>query len=134
MYDNLALAMRAGGARTKDIRNRIPYVLDLVDLTEKADCYPAELSGGEQQRASIARALVNNPSTIIADEPTGNLDLMRLLGRINQLGITVVVVTHARELVNLFSKRVVTLEEGRIISDGIGRYVGGRIRGGYLHG
>ena len=140
VYENLDFVMRAVGARPRDIRERIPYVLDLVDLTEKAGCYPRELSGGEQQRVSIARALVNNPSTIIADEPTGNLDpersldLMRLLVRINQLGTTVVVVTHARDLVNRFGKRVVTIDEGRIVNDGVGRYVGGQLRGGYLHG
>ena len=140
VYENLDFVMRAVGARPRDIRERIPYVLDLVDLTEKAGCYPRELSGGEQQRVSIARALVNNPSTIIADEPTGNLDpersldLMRLLVRINQLGTTVVVVTHARDLVNRFGKRVVTIDEGRIVNDGVGRYVGGQRRGGYLHG
>ena len=140
VYDNLAFVMRAVGAGPRDIRNRIPYVLDLVDLQDKAKCYPSELSGGEQQRVSIARALVNNPSTIIADEPTGNLDpersldLMRLLVQINALGTTVVVVTHARELVDRFDKRVVTIDEGRIVNDGVGRYVGGRLRGGYLHG
>ena len=96
------------------------------------DCYPRELSGGEQQRVAIARALVNHPSTIIADEPTGNLDpdrsmdLMRLLIRVNQMGTTVVVVTHARELVNRFGKRVVTLDAGLITHDAVGRYVGGR--------
>ena len=89
---------------------------------------------------SIARALVNNPSTIIADEPTGNLDpersldLMRLLVRINQLGTTVLVVTHARELVNRFGKRVVTIDQGQVVNDAVGRYVGGQLRGGYLHG
>ena len=140
IYQNLDFVMRAVGSRPKSIPERIAYVLDLVELGPKADRYPRELSGGEQQRASIARALVNNPSTIIADEPTGNLDpersldLMRLLIRVNQMGSTVVVVTHARELVNRFSKRVVTLDEGRVVNDAIGGYVGGRIRGGYLHG
>ena len=115
------------------IRQRIPYVLDLVGLKKKADYYPTELSGGEQQRVAIARALVNNPDTIIADEPTGNLDpersleLMDLLVRINALGTTVVVVTHEKELVNRFGKRVVTLEKGRVIRDQVGGYVGGRI-------
>ncbi|MBR0311383.1 MAG: ATP-binding cassette domain-containing protein, partial [Oscillospiraceae bacterium] len=92
----------------------------------KANQYPHELSGGEQQRVAIARALVNNPNTIIADEPTGNLDparsleIMRLLGRINELGTTVVVVTHERDLVNRFRKRVVMLEQGLITGDGVG--------------
>ena len=140
VVQNLEFVMRAVGAGMRDLENRIPYVLDLVDLSDKGACYPRELSGGEQQRVSIARALVNNPSTIIADEPTGNLDpersldLMRLLVRINQLGTTVVVVTHARDLVNRFGKRVVTIDEGRIVNDAVGRYVGGQLRGGYLHG
>ena len=97
-----------------------------MGLEEKADQYPHELSGGEQQRVAIARALVNNPNTIIADEPTGNLDparsleIMRLLNRINELGTTVVIVTHERDLVNRFRKRVVLLEQGLITGDGIG--------------
>ena len=101
-------------------------MLELVGLEEKTDRYPNELSGGEQQRVAIARALINNPSTIIADEPTGNLDparsleIMRLLERINQLGTTMVVVTHEKDLVNQFKKRVVTLEQGVIMSDGDG--------------
>ena len=133
VYDNLDFVMRAVGAPNKEIRQRIPYVLDLVGLKTKADYYPTELSGGEQQRVAIARALVNNPDTIIADEPTGNLDpersleLMDLLVRINALGTTVVVVTHEKELVNRFGKRVVTLEKGRVIRDQVGGYVGGRI-------
>ena len=133
VYDNLDFVMRAVGAPNKEIRQRIPYVLDLVGLKKKSDYYPTELSGGEQQRVAIARALVNNPDTIIADEPTGNLDpersleLMDLLVRINALGTTVVVVTHEKELVNRFGKRVVTLEKGRVIRDQVGGYVGGRI-------
>ncbi|MBE6963838.1 MAG: cell division ATP-binding protein FtsE [Ruminococcaceae bacterium] len=133
VYDNLAFAMRAVGTPVKEIRERIPYVLELVGLEKKADCYPTELSGGEQQRVAIARALVNDPNTIIADEPTGNLDpersteLMDLLVKINHLGTTVVVVTHEKELVNHFEKRVITLEAGRIINDSVGGYVGGHI-------
>ena len=121
VYDNLDFVMRAVGASPKEIRKRIPYVLDLVGLAEKANSYPTELSGGEQQRVAIARALVNNPNTIIADEPTGNLDpersleLMSLLVKINQLGTTVVVVTHEKDLVNRFQERVVMLERGRIV-------------------
>ena len=111
-----------------EIRKRVPYVLELVGLDQKGDRKPNQLSGGEQQRVAIARALVNNPQMIIADEPTGNLDPMRsleimmLLERINELGTTVLVVTHAKELVNRFSKRVVAIENGRIISDETGGY------------
>ena len=128
VYENLSFAMRAVGSSPREIKKRIPYVLELVGLEEKTDRYPNELSGGEQQRVAIARALINNPSTIIADEPTGNLDPMRsleimmLLERINELGTTVLVVTHAKELVNRFSKRVVAIENGRIISDETGGY------------
>ena len=133
VYDNVAFAMRVIGAKEKEIRDRVPYVLELVGLENKAKRLPREMSGGEQQRLAIARALVNNPSTIIADEPTGNLDpersleLMDLLVRINALGTTVVVVTHEKDLVNKFGKRVITIDQGRIINDSVGGYVGGRI-------
>ena len=126
VYENLAFAMRAIGASSRDLKRRIPYVLQLVGLDQKADRYPGQLSGGEQQRVAIARALVNNPNMIIADEPTGNLDpsrsleIMMLLERINELGTTVLVVTHEKNLVNRFAKRVVAIEEGRIISDETG--------------
>ena len=128
VWENLAFAMRAAGASPREIRRRIPYVLDLVDLAGKGDRLPNELSGGEQQRVAIARALVNNPQTIIADEPTGNLDpqrsleIMMLLERINELGTTLLVVTHEKELVDRFSKRVVAIENGRLISDETGGY------------
>ena len=123
VYENLGFAMRAVGSSPREIKKRIPYVLELVGLEEKTDRYPNELSGGEQQRVAIARALINNPSTIIADEPTGNLDparsleIMMLLERINELGTTVLVVTHEHELVRHFDRRVVTLSGGHIISD-----------------
>ena len=130
VYENLAFAMRAIGASPRELRRRIPYVLQLVGLEQKADRYPGQISGGEQQRVAIARALVNNPSMIIADEPTGNLDpqrsleIMMLLERINELGTTVLV-THEKALANRFTKRVVAIEAGRIISDETGGYYNG---------
>ena len=126
VYENLSFAMRAVGSSPREAKMRIPYVLKLVGLDGKANQFPNQLSGGEQQRVAIARALVNNPYTIIADEPTGNLDparsleIMMLLERINQLGTTVLVVTHEKDLVNKFQKRVITLERGIVVSDGIG--------------
>ena len=125
VYENVAFAMRVVGAREKDIRERVPYVLDLVGLDTKSRRHPDELSGGEQQRLAIARALVNNPSMIIADEPTGNLDpersfeIMALLQEINNLGTTVLVVTHAQNLVELFHKRTIILDDGVVVSDGL---------------
>ena len=133
VYENLEFVMRAVGMPMQEIKNRIAYVLLLVGLEQKAESYPNELSGGEQQRVAIARALVNNPSTIIADEPTGNLDpersmeIMTLLVKINQLGTTVLVVTHEKDLVNKFGKRVITIDKGCIINDSVGGYVGGHI-------
>ena len=123
VYENVAFAMRVIGASEKEIRERVPYVLELVGLENKSGRHPGELSGGEQQRLAIARALVNNPSTIIADEPTGNLDparsfeIMTLLQEINNLGTTMLVVTHARELVDQFTNRVITIDDGLISSD-----------------
>ena len=128
VYDNVAFAMRVIGANNKQIKKRVPYVLELVGLDKKSRRLPHELSGGEQQRVAIARALVNNPSMIIADEPTGNLDparsleIMMLLEQINALGTTVLVVTHEKELVNRFTKRCVAIDSGRIISDGMDGY------------
>ena len=128
VYENVAFAMRVVGAREREIRERVPYVLELVGLETKEKRHPSALSGGEQQRLAIARALVNNPSTIIADEPTGNLDparsleIMTLLKRINELGTTMLVVTHEKDLVNRFQERVVMLERGRVVGDGVGKY------------
>ena len=125
---NLEFAMRVIGASRREMRRRIPYVLDLVGLKDKLDAHPNELSGGEQQRVAIARALINNPQMIIADEPTGNLDpqrsleIMTVLERINSMGTTMLIVTHEKELVNRFSKRVVAIENGKMISDGQGGY------------
>ena len=130
VFENIEVAMRAVGATTSEIRRRIPYVLGLVGLTGKSRQLPTQLSGGEQQRVAIARALANNPSVIIADEPTGNLDparsleIMSLLEKINDMGTTILVVTHERELVTRFGKRVVAIESGRIISDAAGGYYG----------
>lgn len=123
VYDNVAFALRVIGMGERKITKRVKYVLRLVDLAGKADCFPNQLSTGERQRVAIARALVNNPGVIIADEPTGNLDpvlsgeIMSLFDKINALGATVVVVTHDLELVHQFDHRIVTIENGKIVSD-----------------
>lgn len=128
VYENVAFAMRAIGAKEEEIRERVPYILELVGLETKSRRHPNELSGGEQQRLAIARALVNNPSTIIADEPTGNLDparsleIMSLLQEINKLGTTLLVVTHQMDLVEQFGNRVIAIDEGLVISDGMDGY------------
>ena len=128
VYENVAFAMRVIGAREKEIKKRVPYVLELVGLEDKGRRHPGDLSGGEQQRVAIARALINNPSMIIADEPTGNLDpersfeIMLLLEEINNLGTTVLVVTHEKELVEQFTKRVIAIDEGLVVSDGMDGY------------
>lgn len=124
VYDNVAFAMRVVGAREKEIRKRVPYVINMVGLSAKARNYPNELSGGEQQRVALARALANNADIIIADEPTGNVDpqmsleIVELLTRLNEAGTTVIMVTHAHDLVKLFDKRVITLQGGEVVSDG----------------
>jgi len=128
IYENIAFAMRVVGASNKEIRKRVPYVLELVGLEAKVKATPAELSGGEQQRVAIARALVNNPELVVADEPTGNLDparsleILLLLQKINELGTTVLVVTHEKPLVDRLSERVIAIDGGRIISDGVDGY------------
>ena len=128
VYDNVAFAMRVVGAPNREIRKRVPYVLELVGLEGREKRLPNELSGGEQQRVAIAHALVNNPRMIVADEPTGNLDpvrsleLMLLFEKINEMGTTILVVTHEKELVNAFSKRVISIEGGHVASDGMDGY------------
>ncbi len=123
VYDNVAFAMRVIGASEKEIRKRVPYVLSLVGLQDKARSLPNEISGGEQQRVALARALVNNANTIIADEPTGNVDpemsyeIVDLLNRINENGTTVIMVTHEHDLVKQFNHRIVVIDNGQVVSD-----------------
>lgn len=124
VYDNVAFAMRAIGASPSAVKKRVNYILGLVGLSHKLKNRPSELSGGEQQRVSLARALVNNPAIIIADEPTGNIDpemsfeIIELLSQINeQSGTTVLIVTHEHELVKEFNKRVIEIEKGRVVND-----------------
>lgn len=124
VYDNVAFAMRVIGTKEKQIRKRVPYVIGIVGLADKARCYPNELSGGEQQRVALARALANNADLIIADEPTGNVDprmsmeIVDLLMRLNREGTTVVMVTHEHSLVRMYDKRVIILENGSVAADG----------------
>lgn len=123
VYENVAFAMHVIEAASRDIRRRVPMVLSMVGLSSKANSYPGQLSGGEQQRVALARALVNNPSVLIADEPTGNLDpdtayeIMELLNDINQSGTTILMATHAKEIVDRMKKRVVALEKGVLARD-----------------
>ncbi|ABR50212.1 cell division ATP-binding protein FtsE [Alkaliphilus metalliredigens QYMF] len=123
VYENVAFAMEVVEAASKEVRRQVPMILSMVGLSDKASKYPHQLSGGEKQRVSIARAIVNNPALLIADEPTGNLDpetaweIMKVLKQINRRGTTVVMVTHAKDIVNIMEQRVVALEKGRIIRD-----------------
>ena len=123
VYDNVAFAMYTTGASDRDVRKRVPYILGLVGLQSKSKCHPSELSGGEQQRVGLARALVNNPSMIIADEPTGNVDpalsyeIVDLLTEINRRGTTILMVTHEHSLIRRFPKRVIEIRDGAIVAD-----------------
>jgi len=123
VWENVAFAMQVTGAHTRDVKRQVPRVLDLVGLSHKSRMYPGELSGGEQQRTAIARALVNNPKILLCDEPTGNLDpantteITALLQRINLKGTTVVVATHNQSVVDRMRRRVVRLEDGRVTAD-----------------
>lgn len=131
VFENVAFAMEVSGKSDKEIENDVPQVIDIVGLSEKMERYPNELSGGERQRVSIARALVHRPDIIVADEPTGNLDLVntwdivQLLMKINQYGTTVILATHNREVVNLINKRVLTIDGGRVAKDQLdkGKYI-----------
>ncbi|NLM06657.1 MAG: ATP-binding cassette domain-containing protein, partial [Tissierellia bacterium] len=129
VYENVAYAMEILGAKGRDIRRNVPMYLSMVGLSEKANNYPKELSGGEMQRVSIARALINNPGILLADEPTGNLDpaisseIMELLEDINARGTTIIMATHDSNIVNRMQKRVIELHGGQIVRD--------QIRGGY---
>ena len=128
VYENVAFAMEVLHKSKKEIKERVPYVLELVDIADKANRYPDELSAGEQQRVGIARAIVNKPRVLICDEPTGNLDpntamdIMRLLEKINVRGTTILMVTHAKDIVDQMNKRVVAIDKGRIVRDEEGSY------------
>ena len=123
VYENVAFAMRVVEASQREIRRRVPMVLSLVGISHKYKMFPNELSGGEQQRVSLARAIVNNPSVLIADEPTGNLDpetakeIMELLEDINRAGTTILMATHAKDIVDNMKKRVIAIEKGTIVRD-----------------
>ena len=122
-YENIAFAMEAAGRTEEDIRSDVPHVLELVDLGEKMNNFPDELSGGEQQRVAIARAIVNQPDVIVADEPTGNLDpintfeIVQILKKINDLGTTIILTTHNKGVIDALKKRVVTMDRGKVIRD-----------------
>ena len=126
VYENVAFAMRVIGESSKEIKRRVPTILSIVNLSDKYKNFPSELSGGEQQRVALARALANNPSIIIADEPTANIDpklkieIMNLLLKINKRGKTVIVVTHEKNLVDFFQQRVITLQDGHLVDDKAG--------------
>jgi cell division transport system ATP-binding protein len=122
-YENIAFAMEAAGRAEEEIRSDVPHVLELVDLADKMNNFPGELSGGEQQRVAIARAIVNQPDVIVADEPTGNLDpantfeVVQILKKINDLGTTIILTTHNKGVIDSLKKRVITMDRGRVIRD-----------------
>lgn len=122
-YENIAFAMEAAGRPDDEIASDVPYILDLVDLSDKADHFPHQLSGGEQQRVAIGRAIINQPDLIVADEPTGNLDpvntfeVMEILKKINELGTTIILTTHNKGVVDAMRRRVITMEKGRVVRD-----------------
>ncbi len=122
-YENIAFAMRVTDIDEREIKKRVPYILNLVGLSKKEDKFPHQLSGGEQQRVALARALVHNPDLVIADEPTGNIDpdlsieIMELLKSINKIGTTVIVVTHEHDLANKYSQRTLEMRNGQIVKD-----------------
>ncbi len=129
-YENIAFAMESAGKTDEEIAEDVPHVLELVDLSDKANYFPRQLSGGEKQRLSIARAIINNPDVVVADEPTGNLDpvntyeVVQILRKINDLGTTVILTTHNKGVIDSIKERVVTLEDGRIIRDEAhGKYI-----------
>ncbi len=128
-YENIAFAMEAAGRADDEIASDVPYILDLVDLGDKANHFPNQLSGGEQQRVAIGRAIINQPDVIVADEPTGNLDpvntydVIEILKKINELGTTVIITTHNKGVVDSVGKRVITMDKGRVVRDDAnGRY------------
>ena len=129
VYENVAYSMEIIGAKPKEVRKRVPLILSMVGLSNRANVYPDQLSGGEQQRVSMARAMINNPTLLIADEPTGNLDpetsweIMRLLKQFNRNGTTIVMATHDQNIVDAMKMRVIQLENGKIIRD--------QVKGGY---
>lgn len=129
-YENIAFAMEAVGRSDEEIASDVPYILDLVDIADKANHFPHQLSGGEQQRVAIGRAIINQPDVIVADEPTGNLDpvntyeVIEILKKINELGTTILITTHNKGVVDSVGKRVITMEKGRVVRDGAqGQYV-----------
>lgn len=132
VFENVAFALEAVGVPVNEVRKRVPSVLDMVGIGDKYDCFPDELSGGEQQRVAIARAIVNNPGILIADEPTGNLDpdtsleIMKIINDINKRGTTIIMATHDSEIVNRMRKRVIVLNKGKIVRD--------EVKGGYDYG